>query len=340
VWGASLWTSGARVYESFTFNALPQHQRTNIAGIFAQYEFSLVPDRLRLIAGSKLDHNTYTGMEIQPQIRGVWTPFPAHTFWAAVSRAVRTPGRHETSVRYALTQLPGPMPTFLMSEGNPGLKSEALRAYEIGYRFNPSTRVSMDGTIFYNHYDNLTNVNLLNPMSVGGPPVVHQNPTFIEIPVPWQNIGSGQTHGAEFYLKVVPLQRWELSGSVTELRGNSVNANDTLNLPIANTTKHQFNLQSRLNLTSRLSFDSGLYHYGGIAGYRFAGIPAQDVATHNRLDIGVSFRPRKDFTFSVWGRDVTANDHWETRPFLFTTTGSGTGPMMIFKLTWENAGND
>jgi len=124
------------------------------------------------------------------------------------------------------------------------------------------------------------------------------------------------------------------------LRGNSVNDNDTLNLPIANTTKHQFNLQSRLNLTSRLSFDSGLYHNGGIAGYRFAGIPAQDVATHNRLDIGMSFRPRKEFTFSVWGRDVTANDHWETRPFLFTTTGSGTGPMMVFKLTWENAGND
>jgi hypothetical protein len=38
----------------------------------------------------------------------------------------------------------------------------------------------------------------------------------------------------------------------------------------------------------------------------------------------------------VWGRDVTADQHWETRPFLFTTTSSETGRMVVFKLTWQS----
>jgi hypothetical protein len=50
-------------------------------------------------------------------------------------------------VEYELTQLPGPVPTFLTAVGNPKLKSEGLRAYEIGYRLNPSEHISLDATI-------------------------------------------------------------------------------------------------------------------------------------------------------------------------------------------------
>src|SRR5207248_782137 len=101
---------------------------------------------------------------------------------------------------------------------------------------------------------------------------------------------------------------------ITELRGNSVNLNDTLNLPVANTTKHQFNIQSRLNLTSRLELDSALYHYNGIPGYRFGSVPVQDVPTHNRLDLGLSFRQFRGFTFSAWAHDLAAHPHYENRP--------------------------
>ena len=336
IWGASERTSAARVYQSFALTARPEEQRTNVAGGFGQYEFVVLPDRLRLVAGSKIDHNSFTGMEVQPQVRGVWTPSPKHTVWAAFSRAVRTPARRETNVSYVFAQLPSPLPTFLVGVGNPGLKSETLRAYEVGYRFNPNVLLSVDATIFYNHYDNLTNVNLLDPMSVAGPPVLHQDPLFIEIPLPWQNLGSGQTHGAELYVKAAPWKRWEVSAAVTELRGNSVNFNNTLNLPIANTPKHQFNIQSRLSLTDRLSLDSGLYHYGGIAGYQFGGYSGQDVPTHNRLDVGLSFRAMKGFSFAVWGRDITAAEHWEARQVLFTTMGSENSRQVFFKLTWES----
>jgi iron complex outermembrane receptor protein len=93
IWGGSLDVTNSSLYQSFTARGIPAEQRATTAGGFAQYEINVIPDRLRLIAGSKFEHDSYTGFEIQPQIRGVWTPTDAHSVWAAVSRAVRVPSR-------------------------------------------------------------------------------------------------------------------------------------------------------------------------------------------------------------------------------------------------------
>lgn len=71
--------------------------------------------------------------------------------------------------------------------------------------------------------------------------------------------GCGETHSRPH-----TLQRWNLGLGVTEVRGNATGYNSPLNLPMNNTPRHQFNLQSRLNLTTHWEFDSGLYHYNGI----------------------------------------------------------------------------
>lgn len=335
IWGGGVLDTRGTPYTSFNMKALPGGQHNNVVSGFGQYEFAVIPERLRLIAGSKFEHNLFTGFEAQPQVRGVWTPSRRHTIWAAVSRAVRTPDQLERTEQFALSQLPSSVPTFLSVIGNPHLKSEALRAYEFGYRLEPAPFLSLDTAIFYNHYDNLINVELINPFGVAGPPIVHHNPLYVEIPVPWQNLGAGQTHGAEIYLRIKPMDRWMLSAGITELRGNSINRNDTLNLPVANTPKHQFNVQSRLNLTSRLELDSGLYHYNGIPGYRFGGLLIQDVPTHNRMDLGVSFRGFNGLIFSVWARDLAANPHWENRPALFTTSGAQMGRSIVVRAAWQ-----
>lgn len=59
--------------------------------VFAQDEIALVEEKLSLILGSKLEHNDYTNIEVQPTIRLLWTPSERQSVWAAVSRAVRTP---------------------------------------------------------------------------------------------------------------------------------------------------------------------------------------------------------------------------------------------------------
>ncbi|HKW66350.1 MAG TPA: TonB-dependent receptor, partial [Terriglobales bacterium] len=337
LWGAGVETSADRLYESFAVRGFPAHQRTNTASIFGQYEFQIVPDRLRVIAGSKFEHNSYTGFEIQPQIRSVWTPNNSHSVWAAVSRAVRTPARFQNSEEWIFAKLPGTVPTFLTAAANPHLQAESLKAYELGYRFSPAAIFSLDTAIFYNQYEGLINLNLVNPLSVSGPPRIHSNPFYVEIAVPWQNLGPGQTHGAEVYAKLQPSERWLLGLGVTELRGNSVNLNDALNLSMANSTRHQFNAHSRWNVTSTIDFDVSLYHYNGIAGYNFGGRILQDVPTHNRIDAGLSVHPGRNWIVSLWGRDLGAGAHWENRTPLFTTGGSQSrGQAIVLGITWQS----
>ncbi|MBZ5619056.1 MAG: TonB-dependent receptor [Acidobacteriia bacterium] len=336
VWGLSLDTNADTLSESFTVRGTPTRLRTTTASIFAQYQLEIVPGRWRFSTGSKFEHNSYTGFEIQPQIRSVWLPGKGHSIWGAVSRAVRTPSRAYNSEEYKFARLPGVVPTYLTAIGNPALEAEVMTAYEFGYRFNPTPIFSLDGTIFYNHYANLINLNLVDPLGVAGPPRIHTNPLYAEVALPWQNLGPGQTHGLELYVKLRPLSRWMLAAGVTELRGNSVNMNDSLNLPVANSTGHQFNVQSRFDIARHVELDASLYHYNGVAGYVFGGIPFQDVPTHNRVDAGVSFGLKGGFTLSLWGHDLGAGHHWENRPPLFTTSGSQVpGQVVALGIMWR-----
>jgi len=334
IWGASVFTTGSHKPPYFKFRMVPTNRRDTTVSGFAQYEFDIVPDRLRLIGGSKFEHNPFTGFEIQPQLRGVWTPTPKHVFWGAVSRGVRIPAEDTEDERFQLAQLPGAVPTYLTVFGNPNLKAESMRAYETGYRFQPAPFLSFDAAAFYNHYDNLINLNL-ESIGTQGAPIVNANPPFVEIPLPWQNIGPGQTHGLEAYARINPLDRWRLALGVTEMRGNSLDLGGSLNQPLGNTPRHQINVQSRLDLTRHIGLDSTLYYFGGIPldpGF----VASQDVPAHNRLDLGLTAHGISGFSFSVWGRDVTADPHPESLPALFTTKGSEVRRSVVFNLLWRS----
>src|SRR3989442_180001 len=53
---------------------------------------------MRVTVQSKFEHNDYTGFEYHPTGRLLWTPPKRQTFWAAVSRAVRTPTLSEDAI--------------------------------------------------------------------------------------------------------------------------------------------------------------------------------------------------------------------------------------------------
>src|SRR5207245_502127 len=93
-------------------------------GGFVQDEIALVKDRLRLTLGTKIEHNDYTGFEIEPSGHLAWTPTPRQTVWGAISRAVRTPSRIDREFF-----VPG-NPPFLLAGGT-DFVSEKLLAYEL-----------------------------------------------------------------------------------------------------------------------------------------------------------------------------------------------------------------
>ncbi|HKN59838.1 MAG TPA: hypothetical protein VJW93_01585, partial [Candidatus Acidoferrales bacterium] len=93
---------------------------------------------------------------------------------------------------------------------------------------------------------------------------------------------------------------------------------------VANNTRQQVNVQSRLDLTRHLNFDSTWYHYNAILG---------ELPLINRVDVGVSTNPFHGFTFSVWGRNLQQDRHVETIPQVFLA--GEIRRSVAFKIRWE-----
>jgi iron complex outermembrane receptor protein len=300
----------------------PERRRTDVFSGFGQYGVKLIPDRLRFLAGTKLEHNDYTGFEYQPQARIVWTPDRLNAIWASFSRAVRVPSRNDSDLNLFT---PGGIingePAYLSIVGNPGLTSEHVLAYEFGYRVQPTRTLSFDLALYYNEYDNLI---------VFSPTVVHFLPHEVLLSSSFINGPEDQTHGAELSTKWQPVRGWTISAGVTETRGGTAAVNAT--------PEHLFNVQSRVNLPRRIEFDSGLYHYSSLPIGRdaeTANLPFQSVPAFNRVDAGVGWHLASQWTFSVWGRNLQSANHVETRNTILNDEAEYVPRSVAFKLVWQ-----
>ena len=69
----------------------PPHHIERLFSAFVQDDLMLLPDRLVFSVGTKVEHHYYTGWEIEPNARLLWTPNNRNSMWVSASRAVRTP---------------------------------------------------------------------------------------------------------------------------------------------------------------------------------------------------------------------------------------------------------
>jgi iron complex outermembrane receptor protein len=316
IWGGQVLTTNAKEQSDFTTSFVPLSQRDTTSSIFLQYEIDPVRDRVRIIAGSKFEHNSDTGFNYQPQIRAVWTPTKSHTMWGAVSRVVRTPSTAERSLLAPIAEVSTAPPTFVVLTGNQNLNTEVEHAFEAGYRYEWKDKFSLDGAIYYNDFDGLIGA---SPSA----PVVNSSPFYIFLPQIFGNLGRGQTHGLELYLKYAPMKRWTISTGITELRGNSVPG--LFASPATGDPRHQVNIQSMFDLTGHINFDADYYYYDAIP-------PA--LPPVNRVDVGASTKSIRGFTLSVWGRNLQASRHPEETTFILPA--GEIRRTVIFKLLWES----
>ena len=150
----------------------------------------MVRDRFSVLLGTKLEHNDFTGFEVQPTGRLLWTPTDWQTAWFGVSRAVRTPTLVEDSVLLTLPPVAtSPVLVFPRLTFNTGFRSEEVIAYELGYRAQPSEQTTLDVAPFYNDYRHLR-------MGTFGNPTPGPDGSLI-LPLIFENRMKGETYGVE-----------------------------------------------------------------------------------------------------------------------------------------------
>lgn len=295
-------TSTTRFLTGFT----PASKTLNLFSAFVQDESVWLGDRLHLIVGSKVEHNDYTGIELQPNLRLLRKTGEDGAAWAAVSRAVHTPSRGEIGVNAAAaafpTGLPAPPVALATILGNPKLKAERLIAYEVGWRDKLRQNFAVDTTVFYNDYRNFVT------HETGAPyPDNPLQPAYLVVPLVADNKAHGQVYGAEVSANWQATERWRLSGSFSLLRIHLVadpDSNDaTVSQVSGDSSRQQWQLHSYLDFSHHLNLDAALYHVGAL--------PDQNVPSYTRLDLRLGWQPRKDVELSLAAQNLSARRHPE-----------------------------
>jgi iron complex outermembrane recepter protein len=279
-------------------------ETTRLASAFAQDQITLRPDRLTLILGSKFEHNNYTGLEIQPNVRMLWTPPDKGTFWAAASRAIRMPGRLEDSGGATFASVPGPggIAQIIKFVGTSDFRSEELMAYEVGYRTRPTDSFSLDATAFYNVYSNLRTFETGTPYQDSNP-VLH-----IVVPCYLGNMMKAQANGLELSANWRPGDKWKLAFTYTYLnvRTQLDPASQATLIPEgfdSNNPHNQLCIRSYVDLSKDRQLDTAVYF---VEGFRH-----HDIAGYVRLDARYAWRLRNDMELSIVGQNLLQAHHDE-----------------------------
>jgi iron complex outermembrane recepter protein len=303
IWGAGArWSPSDLIQTVPTVNFAPHHESDNIYSTFVQDQIAILPDKLWLTVGSKFEHNIFTGWENEPSGRLLWMPTPHQTFWASVTRAVRTPSRIDEDLE--LTGfVSAPPPVYICICDNRKFVSETLLGYEAGYRKLVNSRFYLDIAAFHNRYNDLTSYGVPTISIVPSPP-----PYSILVSLPFANGIMGSTDGGE----VAP--DWKAT-SWMELRA----AYSYVTLDLEDKATH-----TKTSYVS--SYEGASPHNQGTAEvilslpkgfefsptYRYTGsLPVQLVNSYQTVDARLGWRFAKNFELSLVGQNLLQPRHPE-----------------------------
>jgi iron complex outermembrane recepter protein len=286
----------------FELTWTPETQYIGFFNLFGQDDITIVPDRVHLILGTKIEDNNLVHWEIEPNGRLQWTPAKNQTVWAAVSRAVRTPSLFELDSRLnpaAFQTGPSSPPALVSVFGNQALATESLVAYEVGYRIAPAKSLSFDITGFYNTYDDLI-IAVPNPTVIEASP----SPRHLLISSTYENAGSGDTYGVELSSQWRVVENWRLTASYSWLGTRLTPPSD-----FAQSPQQQFQMRSYLDLPFHLELNGTIYIVGRNTSPLSSGF--EEIPSYVRADLGLLWSPRKWVEIGIWGENLLQSQHVE-----------------------------
>lgn len=306
IWGAAYRFTANRNEPGLIWALDPQDSDDQLFSGFIQDQIAFT-DSLRVTLGTKLEHNDFSGFEVQPSVRVAWLLRDNHTLWAAISRAVRVPTRFERDVSVDASD-PAGNPVIRLV-GNDDFESEELIAYEAGYRWRPLEVLSLDLALFYNDYQELAAVEL---GTIFMDPVTGQT----VIPVESQNFMNGRTYGAELQVEWQPLEYWRLTANYSHVDmdltplGMDLNRNETVE---GSTPRNLAGLRSFLSLGGRFEIDAQLRYQSRIRTQPLT-LEGEGVDSYTELDVRVGWQASDHWTISLVGQNLLHDEHPEFGP--------------------------
>ncbi len=289
VWGLGYRFTHDVVDETQNFAFLPPKLDQNLYSGFVQDEIAIARN-VNLTIGTKIEHNSYTGFEVEPSARLQWNVNDDQMLWGAISRAVRTPSRIDRDLAE-----PASSPIL---EGSPTFVSEDLVAYELGYRAKLGSKFTTSVSTFYNDYTNLRSIS--------------ETPGTL-VPLYFANNLRGYTYGAEVSANYQVCDGWRLHGGYDLLEEHirvKPGQTDYDNaLGETSDPKHQFSIRSSIDLPHNIQFDTALRWVDTLL--TDSGPVRETTPSYFELDARLAWRPTDRLEISVVGQNLLHAQHIE-----------------------------
>jgi iron complex outermembrane recepter protein len=334
IWGLGDFYTNGRIDGTLTVFFNPQGRSLDVGNAFIQDEIALIPNRVYLTAGIKLEHNNYTGFEFLPSVGATWEIDKQHMLWAAVSRAERTPTPNDTDLSVNLGEIgvSNGLPVVLRFVGNKNFQDEHLVAYEAGYRATLSNRLTFDLSAYFNDYDRLQTTEPAVTFLESTPAPPHEVDTLT-----YGNLMHGESHGLELSANWKVTDHWQLSPGFAfdEIHLHTAPASqDQQTVPFVqgNTPTRMGQLRSHMDLSRTWSWDASAYYVDPLRNQGFSG--AVRIPGITRVDTRLTWKASEHVTLSVVGQNLLKNEHVEFEDFFGSMQSSQIKRSGYAKLTW------
>ena len=293
VWGAGYRYAWDRVVNGPSYGFLPGDMNLHWGNVFAQDEMALLP-ALKLTAGLKYEHDTYTGGAYLPSLRLAWNRSANQLLWGGLTRSIRAPSRIDRDLYSPTQALTVRGKPFYLVGGGPDFQSEVARTAELGYRAQPRPDWQYAVTVYATDYTRLRTLETQLGAAAAG--------------ALFGNLGKASSRGIEMWAQWQPAPYWRVNAGLVLQRlraglepgSHDTSGNSTL---ATNDPNHHWQLRSSLDLSERWMLEAQLRHVGSL--------PTPAVPAYTELEAQLLWKARPDLDLALLGQNLLHPGHVE-----------------------------
>ncbi len=307
-----------------------QQRDWRIASVFVHDEMVLIPEKLRLSGGVRVDSDNWSSAQAQPDLRLAWTPSAETTWWTSLARAARLPSRLELDVPVNVAEtaaMPPYVPAIKSIRLPPAqgtLKPEVVTSLEAGWRQRLSAQLSVDAAAFVSDYVDLVSLAAQQPQPV--------SPVLVIVPISSNNAAKARTQGLEVAVDWQPSANWRVQANYSQLRLSSPRlmdaaagiAQDKLE---GRVPRHRASLRSSWTLADGSHLDLWLKSTSPLKN--------PQVPAYTTMDLRYAFKVGEQVELAIVGQNLLDQRHLEFVSDYLPVRSTEIGRSLLVKATWR-----